>query len=214
MLIISFYHPLILLQYYYNNIGFQGVEFCGEIPKIVTNTAETFPWKGFGITFHIQQNRLPPDTKQITINTGASIAGQYQFPENYYLVSAVYWFRCEPQCDFETKITLEIEHCAKLQNNSRLSFARALCSQKPPYTFECVKGGQFSSHDSLSIILKFNRDCFGVAVIQEGSKEKYYYARLFYVGLNALHHEVHLAVTLNTAAHITVSHNLLTTYSI
>ena len=142
--------------------------------------------------------------EQCTINIKASLAGQYEFPDNYHLVSAIFWLRCEPKCIFLNQITLEVNHCAKSENYSKLSFVRAVCSQRHlPYTFERL-GGNFNHYSSYGVI---ELNCFsGVAVNQEGSKEREYCAMLFYQPMIGLEFMIHFVVTWDTKTHLSVSH--------
>ena len=171
---------------------------------MITNYSQTFIWEGFGLKLYIPQGCLPAGVEQCTININASLAGQYEFPQNSYLHSAVFWLRCEPKCAFTKALTLEISHCAKSENSSKLSFIRAVCSQEQlPYSFEHI-GGDFNSHSSYGVI---NLDRFsGIGAIQEGSEDRKYCARLFYLGRDNISHEIHFVVTWNTETHLNVSH--------
>ena len=188
-------------------IGLRGVEGCGEIQLTITNDAYEFVWEGYGLRLHIQKNSLPSGIEKITLTIVASIAGHYEFPKNSHLVSAVYWFRCDPWCkQFEKQITMEIQHCAKTDNATKLSFVRAVCTQEHlPYNFNHVAGGRFTSHSSYGV-LKMSRFS-GVSVIQSDSEYKEYYSRLFYFNQETIqrHIDIHFVVTLNTEVHHTVS---------
>lgn len=176
---------------------------CGETQLSITNAASMFNWCDYGLNLHIQENSLPVGTNQITLNIVASIAGCYEFPENCHLVSAVYWFRCEPLCNFEKQVTVEIQHCAKSENVSKLSIVRAVSNQeKLPYTFQHLEGGQFMNHSSYGI-LKLSR-LSGISVVQKYSEEKYY-ASLLYLSQESINRKIHFIVTLNTEVHLSVS---------
>ena len=184
---------------------------CGEVQLTITNDKKEFTWDGYGLKLHIVEKSLPSGTEQITLNIAASIAGQYKFPENSHLVSAVYWFRCCPKCEFEKQVTLEIQHCAKSENASKMSFVRATSHQEQLlYTFKHLAGGQFVSCSTYGV-LKLKRFC-AIASIQAGSEEKEYYSRLFYSGQESIdHREIDFVVTLNTQVHHTVSLDMLLT---
>lgn len=186
-------------------IGVRGVEVCEETCITITKAEKMFKWEGFGLILHVQQNSLPRDIEQVKLKIAASIAGQYEFPTNTHLVSAVYWFRCEPRCKFEKQITVELQNCAKSENASKLSFVRAICTQEQlPYTFNRLGGGRFTSTSSYGI-LKLN-GFSGISVVQEESEEKEYYASLFYLTpKNNITREIHFVVTFNTEVHLTVS---------
>ena len=182
--------------------GLPGVEVCAETTVLVTNNPQSFIWKSYGLKLHIPQGCLPQDIPQCQIAIKASLAGQYEFPENSHLVSAVFWLRCVPLCTFTKKLSLEIDHCAKLDNTSRLSIVRAVCSQEHlPYTFKRL-GGTFNQHSSSGTIELSGFS--GVAATQGDSEEREYCAMLYYLIIG---HEllIHFVVTWNTKCHITVS---------
>ena len=178
---------------------------CGETQLTITNAAYEFVWEGYGLRLYILENTLPSGMEKITLNIAASIAGHYEFPENSHLVSAVYWFRCDPWCElFEKQITMEIQHCAKTDNTLKLSFVRAVRSQKNlPYKFNHLAGGKFTSHSSYGV-QKMSRFS-GMSVIQTDSEHKEYYASLFYLSQETVHRDIHFVVTMNTEVHHTVS---------
>ena len=180
---------------------------CGETLLTITNTAQTFKWEGYGLTVHIPEKSLPQDTQQIGLSITASLSGQYEFPANSDLVSAVYWFELQHQ--IKQQLIVEIQHCAKSENVSNLRFVKAHNSQKQlPYTFKSQEGGQFNNHAYAYGTLYYSIHTIttsGLAIVQERSEEKYYYSRLFHLRLDPLCYEVYLAITLNTKAHRTVS---------
>lgn len=183
-----------------------GVEVCEEKTiKLSSSSAKHVTWEGFGLKLHFHEQSLPEGTDQCLITIKASIAGQYQFPDNNHLVSAIFWLRCQPMCKFANEITVEIQHCAKSDDKSKLSFVRAVCSQdRLPYTFKKI-GGDFTDRCSYGSI-RLNRFS-GVGITQQ-SEEREYYSRLFYVYRerdDSGCYEVHFVITWNIEAHITVS---------
>ena len=183
----------------------RGVEVCGEETIMVYSShALLFTMEGFGLKFHIQEGSLPAGMEQCILQIKASLAGQYEFPENSHLVSAIFWLRCETVHKFTKPITVEIQHCARLENLN-LNFVKALCSQKQlPYTFKQLPGGNFTSHSSYGVI-ELN-SFSGVGITQEGSEDREYCSQLFYLGQPSLC-KIHFVVTWNIEAHLTVSWN-------
>ena len=170
---------------------------------VYSSHALQFEWKGYGLKLCLQEGSLPAGMKQCTINIKASLAGQYEFPENSLLVSAVFWFSCETVRKFMKPIIVELQHCAKVENvnNHNLIFVRAVCSQKQlPYTFKELPRGKFTGHSSYGVI-ELN-GFSGVGVTQQGVEEREYYSRLVYLVQKS---EVHFIVTWNVDAHLTVS---------
>ena len=107
-------------------------------------------------------------------------------------------------CKFTVPLSLEIQHCARPENVSKLSFVKALCSQESlPYTFRRQQGGRFSSSSSYGVL---ELESFsGVGLTQEGSEDREYIARLFYQSETIYSYDIHLVVTWNTEAYLTVS---------
>ena len=171
---------------------------------VVTNDPQSFTWEGYGLQLHIPKDCLPAGIEQCTINIKASLAGQYEFPEKSHLVSAIFWLCCEPRCKFMVPVSLEIQHCARLENVSKLSFVKALCSQESlPYTFRRQHSGRFTSSSSYGFL---ELESFsGAGVTQEGSEDREYIARLFYQSQTIYSYDIHLVVTWNTEVYLTVS---------
>ena len=198
----------------HNNIdawNLRGVEVCGEMTVVVYSShGQQIIWPGYGLRLNIPKGCLPAGMEKCTINIKASLAGQYEFPENSHLVSAIFWLRCEDVHKFTKPITVEIQHCAKSENVTNLSFVRAVCSQKQlPYTFKQLPWGNFTSHSSYGVI-ELN-SFSGVGVIQEGlTAERHYYSKLFYLSNYCLGgHRIDFIIMWNTEAHINVSSHAL-----
>ena len=175
----------------------------------VTNGAQFFEWERFGIRVRVEENSLPGDIEQMTINIKASIAGHYESPEDYDRVSAVFWFQCEPNIELEKKVTLEMQHCAILKHTSDLSFARAVCTQeKLPYTFQLLKGGEFSNQSSYGVLSLSRFSGIAAFFKKLTSVRRNYYASLFHLTKES-NHEVHIVVTWNTNAHLEVCSDIV-----
>ena len=170
---------------------------------VITNSPLCFIWKGYSLKLFIPKGCLPAGMEQCTINIKASLAGQYEFPENSHLVSAVFWLHCEPSCVFKKRISVEINHCAKSENVSKLSFVKALCTQQElPYTFQRV-GGKFSRYSSYGVI---DIESFsGLGITQDGSDEREYCAMLFYLSQSIISHTIYFVIVCNSEVHLTVS---------
>ena len=186
-----------------------GVEVCGEMTVVVHSSgAQQITWEGFGLKLHIDEGSLPAGIHQCTLTIKASLAGQYEFPDNSYLVSAIFWLRCEPMCKFTKPVTVEMQHCARSENvaNLKLKFVRAVCSQKQlPYSFKEL-GGDFTRHSSYGVV-EVN-GFSGLAITQEGSEDRSYLANLLYKEVKD--HparcivDIYIAITWNVDSHHTV----------
>ena len=160
-------------------IGLPGVDVCGVTAVVISNSSLEWQWEGYGLKVHISENTLPPGIEQCHININASLTGHYEFPEDNHLVSAIFWFRCEPQCRFIKPIVVEIQHCACSHNISKLKFVKAVCTQVyRPYTFKESIGGSFNESSSFGIVEL--RTFSGVGITQEGSEERNYLANFLY----------------------------------
>ena len=184
----------------------RGIEVCGEMSVVIYSSHDQqITWPGFGLRLFFLEGCLPAGMEQCTINIKTSIAGQYEFPENFHLVSAIFWFQCEAVQKFIRPITVEIQHCAKSEGDEciKLHFVRAVCCQKQlPYTFKQLPGGVFTNHSSYGVT-ELNRFS-GVGITQEGSGDREYCSQIFYLGQpNSC--QIHFVVTWNVDAHLTVS---------
>ncbi len=180
----------------------RGVNVIEETSCLVTNEAQTFHWKGYGLKLHIPPASLPPGIKQSSVNIKASLTGQYHFPGNTTLVSAVYWIQTPVM--FQQPVTLEIQHYAKSITRYPLKFAVAKCSQGDlPYQFKPLEGGVFSSFSSYASIALLHFSGLGVTQEAEGS-EQLYCAKQYYIG-SRINWTAHFVVTKDLEAYITVS---------
>ena len=184
--------------------GLRNIKIFQEVSLHVRSSQSlSFNWQGYGLKLEVPAKSLPSHIDSCTITIIASLSGQYQFPADCELVSPVFWLRCEPRVKFQVPLSLEIQHCAPLDNSHRLSMVTAHCTQKDlPYIFEVLHGGNFTEHMSYGII---SLNHFSAkAVVQKGSQENLYWSSLFYMGPHT-EREIHVAVTKQLDAHITVS---------
>ena len=52
-----------------------------------------FQWKHHGFRLHALENSLSEGISKYSVNIKASLAGQFELPDGYELVSAVYWVK-------------------------------------------------------------------------------------------------------------------------
>ena len=183
-----------------------GVKECDERSVVIYSfQGQLVKWNG--LKLHIHAGSLPKGLQQCTIFIKASLAGEYEIPENTSLVSALFWLRCEPQCIFIKPITVEIQHCSTKQNLSKLKIVRAMCSQKTlPYKFKPLEGGRFDADTSYGVVEVTRFSGFGIIEERTVSK-RLYYNQLFYCDNEVHHqhrHDIHIIYTWNTEAHIHV----------
>ena len=187
------------------------LRWIAETSVMVFNQAQTFHWACYGLKVHIPQGALPAGLNcKLLIKVGLS--GQFTFPQNTSLVSAVYCIDSEPQCKFSKPLTLEMQHCAQSSQTSRLSFAR--CSHNsPPYAFEILEGGEFSSQSaygriqlhSFSLIIQLlSRLPWLARIFGDDDEDVKYHASLYYLMKRVDRREIHFLITKDLDAYATV----------
>ncbi len=174
----------------------------GSTSVIVTNSPKTFHWAGYGLKLTIPQGSLPAGVDQCQLDIVASVAGQYQFPDNLQLVSGVFWVRPYPSGRFQQQLRVEIQHCTKMTSSTKLTFVRARCSQESlPYTFKQLEGrGSFTEHSSYGC-LSVNHFS-SLAIVAEGDVDV---ASLYYLKADPRTVEIHFTINVDDEVHIAVS---------
>ena len=123
--------------------SFLGVEVVSEKELLVTNEGMNFHWKDHGFKLHVPKNALPEGIPEYSVNIKASLAGQFELPEGYELVSAVYWVKTPG--NFAKQITVEVQHCANFSNPNQLHFVcTSRAKESLPYKFKVEDGGSFT----------------------------------------------------------------------
>ena len=105
--------------------------------------ARLIPSTGYGLKLHIPQGALPVGLNQCELIIKVGISAQFALPQNTSLVSTVYWFHSEYQCEFSQPIIVELQHCAASSQTSRPRFAQS-SYYSLPYDFEILQEGGFS----------------------------------------------------------------------
>ena len=131
----------------------------GDKPQILS-------WKKFGLKISVEKNSLSAwETSEVTV--AALIGGEFKFPKNTVLVSAVYAVTVSKAKPLLEPLRLEIQHCVDLTGQPGLSkylkFAIApVSTHSLPYQFSLVEGGEFSSDSGYGSI---NRKEFSLVSI-------------------------------------------------
>ena len=163
--------------------SFPGVEVVGEEELVVTNEAMNFQWEDHGFKLHVPENALPGSISEYSVNIRVSLAGQFELPENYELVSAVYWVKTG---SFTKPVTIEVQHCANFRTTNQLCFVCTSCAQKSlPYKFKVINGGSFSCHSKYGVLSTTNFSGIGIAKEVEPSEHSCQYcAQVYYTDKN------------------------------
>ena len=177
---------------------------------LITNEAQTFNWAGYGLKLDVPKGTLPAGLEECRLLIKVGLSGQFALPENTSLVSAVYWLDSEPRREFSKHLTLEIQHCVKPTDTSKLSFIRAKCSQTDlPYKFENVQGGVFSSSSAYGCVQCNRFSLFG-AVYNWLVLQVLYSASVYYLRKGVKRIDIYFVITKNLETHATVSSKLCT----
>ena len=126
--------------------------FRETVLEIVGDKPQKPEWPGYGFFIEVPEGALPPG---VTASVGVKVilAGQFKFPENRKLISAIYWVSSSEI--FLKEVAVNIQHCAIIRSEeqcSTFSFIIARCSQKElPYTFR-EREGLFNSHTQYGAI--------------------------------------------------------------
>ena len=121
-------------------------------------------WKEYGFRMHVPEGAtsVPCD-----FAVKAIVAGQFQFPVEAELVSAVYAISASRRLKKPVKI--EIQHCVTIKNEQQgrfLAFVRAQCNQPTlPYKFQLVEAGMFPPHSNFGIIPCDDFSLFGALLL-------------------------------------------------
>ena len=101
-------------------------------------------WSGYGFYIEVPKGALPPGVTA-SVHVRAILGGQFKFPENSQLISALYWVSCSEE--FFKEVAVNIEHCAIIKTKEQCSSFKFIIaetsSQKPPYTF-IEREGEFN----------------------------------------------------------------------
>ena len=111
-------------------------------------------WEKYGLRIGVQEDSLL-SSETVEAAVVALVGGQFQFPPNTVLVSAVYAVSLSKP--LLKQLILEIQHCVDLTGRPALScylkFAIAPVSTPSlPYQFSIVEGGEFSSNSGYGSI--------------------------------------------------------------
>ena len=118
------------------------------------NKPQLMNWEKYGLRIGVQEESLS-SSETVEAAVVALVGGQFQFPPNTVLVSAVYAVSLSKP--LLKRLKLEIQHCVDLTGQPDLAqylkFAIAPVSTPSlPYQFTLVEGGEFSSNGGYGFI--------------------------------------------------------------
>jgi len=161
--------------------------------------SQIFKWDG--IKLHIQEGAVPAECK---VDVKIGLVGQFQFPDDYELVSCIYWLSC-PQ-KFLKPVRLQIQHCASIEDPSHVCFVVAKSSQQDlPYKFKVLENGIFSRHSSYGTIEISQFSFFAIIIRKIFRRHISYYSALYYIQQDVNSWHADIVLTRNLEAHLQVS---------
>ena len=172
----------------------------------MTNSERHFTWGEFGLNIHIPEKSLPEGVQVVRFQIKSTITGDFQLPQDTHLVSAIYSIRCSPKCQFTKPLTLEVQHCAKQENNHKLSFIRSTSGS----SFHIIEPGEnlltenifcshFLRHTSYGFV-ELDKFCkFGI--VQKGTDERLYRANVYRHEVDIRHQRLHFSIVWDSNAH-------------
>ena len=160
-----------------------GFETFAETDFVIGSHSHTLEWQRYGLKLHIPEGAVLTELRECRVDIKAGFTGQFNIPDDLQLVSCVYWLSC-PQ-KFLKPVTLEIEHCASLQDSSKsssLRFIVAKCSQAElPYQFRVLEKGMFAPRSSYGSIQITQFSIFGIGMFRRLWSLQRYYCTLYYI---------------------------------
>uniref|UniRef100_A0A1X7STC0 Uncharacterized protein n=1 Tax=Amphimedon queenslandica TaxID=400682 RepID=A0A1X7STC0_AMPQE len=116
--------------------------------------AQLMNWEKYGLRIGVQEGSLL-SSETVEVAVVALVGGQFEFPPNTVLVSAVYAVSLSKP--LLKRLKLEIQHCIDLTGRPDLAkylkFAIApMSTPSLPYQFSIIEGGEFSSNGGYGFI--------------------------------------------------------------
>ena len=138
-------------------------KFQGDRPQLIT-------WEEYGIKIDVAERSLL-EAETVEVAVMALVGGEFKFPENTVLVSAVYAVSLSKP--LLKPLRLEMEHCVDLTHRSNLAkhlkFAIAPTNAPHlPYQFSLLEEGEFDSDSCYGSICRY-RFCL-VCIVAEVTK--------------------------------------------
>ena len=154
---------------------------CGEtVLEVTGNCQQKLSWQGYGFHVTVPEGAVPSDVT-IHLAVKAIVSGQFELPDDTYLVSAIYWVSSSQR--FQKEVSVHLNHCASIgsvEEASNYKFIVGKCSQKAlPYTFK-IKDGMFPPQSQLATISVKEFSFFG-AIFRGRRRPKLMYASHYYL---------------------------------
>ena len=135
------------------------VDVHGEtVLEVVGDKPQKQEWPGYGFYIEVPEGALPPGVTA-SVRVKAILGGQFKFPDNSQLISALYWVSSSEV--FLKEVAVNIQHCAVIKTKEQCSSFRFIIAKSSqtavPYTFK-EREGDFNPHTQYGTI-KLKRFC-------------------------------------------------------
>ena len=142
-----------------------------ELFHIQRDTPQLLNWEKYGLKINVQKETIPENAELTAL---ALVGGQFVFPKNTQLVSAVYSISVSKP--LLKPLRLEMQHCVHIQSSAHtkyLKFAVASVDQSNlPYEFVPVDGGKFVPEEWYGSVK--HKKFFLICILYEYDYEEYY----------------------------------------
>ena len=156
----------------------RGVEVCGEtVLKVVGNRSDELKWSDYGFSLEVPGGALPfGETANVAVKV--ILSGQFQLPEHYQQISAIYYISASE--DFLEEVIVNHQYCAVTRSEEERSRLRIIIAKSPqnklPYRFRVQKGVFNPDPQYASIKMKQFSKPFMVGAIAPETIERSYIA--------------------------------------
>ena len=142
-----------------------------ELFHIQRDAPQLLNWEKYGLKINVRKETIPENAELTAL---ALVGGQFVFPKNTQLVSAVYGISVSKP--LLKPLRLEMQHCVHIQSSAHtkyLKFAVSSVDQSNlPYEFVPVDGGKFVPEEWYGSIK--HKKFFLICILYEYDYEEYY----------------------------------------
>ena len=175
--------------------------------EVDLGTSFEYQWKGCGLKLKVPTNALDSNVPSRILGLHTCTTDQFNIPEDMELVSGIYWVDFVGK--FANPITIELEHCAGLDQTSQFSSLSFISTEGPaqgavPYKLQPLSGGIFPQNSSYGSIQLRQSSAMAVATL--GSATKSYRILKYYIHQNTTTWLMHLIIVCDLQIYIKVSY--------
>lgn len=158
-------------------------------------------WETRGFKLHVPKDASPPGVNEVSISVKAATSCECILPANTELVSGVY--AVSTSHVFTKPVTLEVEHSCFFESPDcagGLIFGRCSKDNGPPYHFEILEGGSFSTGNKFGSVSlkKFSRFAVLRNLLSSFAPSVRYSASLYYSADRKNRWHIYFVITRDT----------------